>query len=194
MDKQSLLSWPLLCKLAGDEVPLPDDLAQHLRIVCVPKGQTLFEAGQVHPYLYVVRRGCLKLVYRALNGDDWVQELVSESDFFCSLTALHGQGVTSFACEALEACELECIDYVWMEEIAAQHALWQRALLRGWQAFAARKELRERDLLTLSPTQRYQAFVDCHPGLAQRVPQKDLARFLGITPVSLSRIRGRLKA
>ena len=194
MDKQSLLSWPLLCKLAGGEVPLPDDLAQHLRIVSVPKGQTLFEAGQTHPYLYVVRHGCLKLVYRALNGDDWVQELVSEGDFFCSLTALHGQGVTSFACEALEACELECIDYVWMEEIAAQHALWQRALLRGWQTFAARKELRERDLLTLSPTQRYQAFVDGHPGLAQRVPQKDLARFLGITPVSLSRIRGRLKA
>lgn len=194
MDKQSLLSWPLLCKLAGNEVPLPDDLAQHLRIVCVPKGQTLFEAGQAHPYLYVVRHGCLKLVYRALNGDDWVQELVAEGDFFCSLTALHGQGVTSFACEALEACELECIDYVWMEEIAAQHALWQRALLRGWQAFAARKELRERDLLTLAPTQRYQAFVDGHPGLAQRVPQKDLARFLGITPVSLSRIRGRLKA
>lgn len=193
MDKQSLLSWPLLCKLAGDEVPLPDDLAQHLRIVCVPKGQTLFEAGQAHPYLYVVRRGCLKLVYRALNGDDWVQELVAEGDFFCSLTALHGQGVTSFACEALEACELECIDYVWMEEIAGQHALWQRALLRGWQEFAARKELRERDLLTLTPPQRYEAFVHAHPGLAQRVPQKDLARYLGVTPVSLSRIRGRLK-
>lgn len=194
MDKLSLLSWPLLCKLAGGEVPLPDDLAQHLRILAVAKGQTVFEAGQTHPFLYVVRQGCLKLVYRALNGDDWVQELVAEGDFFCSLTALHGLGVTSFACEALEPCELERIDYAWMEEIANQHTLWQRALLRGWQEFAARKELRERELLTLSPAQRYQAFVDGHPGLAQRVPQKDLARFLGVTPVSLSRIRGRLKA
>ncbi len=193
MDKQSLLSWPLLCKLAGEDVPLPTDLAEHLRIVSLAKGQTLFDAGQPHPYLYVVRQGCLKLVYRALNGDDWVQDLVAEGAFFCSLTALHGQGVTSFACEALEACELECIDYLWMEEISTRQALWQRALLRGWQDFAARKELRERDLLTLSPAERYEAFVEGHPGLAQRVPQKDLARFLGITPVSLSRIRGRLK-
>jgi CRP-like cAMP-binding protein len=192
MDKHLLLSWPLLCTLAGEPVPMPDDLAEHLRIVSLTKGQTLFDAGQPHPYLYVVRQGCLKLIYRTLKGDEWVQDLVAEGTFFCSLTALHSQGLTSFACEALEACELECIDYVWMEEISTRHPLWQRALLRGWQDFAARKELRERDLLTLSPAQRYQAFVEANPGLAQRVPQKDLARFLGITPVSLSRIRGRL--
>jgi hypothetical protein len=32
------------------------------------------------------------------------------------------------------------------------------------------------------------------PGLAKRIPQKDLALFLGITPVSLSRLRARLLA
>jgi CRP-like cAMP-binding protein len=33
-----------------------------------------------------------------------------------------------------------------------------------------------------------------HAGLAQRLPQKELARYLGITPVSLSRIRSRLQS
>jgi CRP-like cAMP-binding protein len=45
----------------------------------------------------------------------------------------------------------------------------------------------------MSPAARYAAFVAQRPGLAARVPQQDLARYLGITPVSLSRIRGRLK-
>jgi CRP-like cAMP-binding protein len=39
--------------------------------------------------------------------------------------------------------------------------------------------------------QRYAAFLAREGNLAQRVPQKDLARYLGITPVSLSRIRRR---
>jgi DNA-binding MarR family transcriptional regulator len=65
-------------------------------------------------------------------------------------------------------------------------------LLNGWKDYAIRKEWRERDLLTLSPEQRLQAFLDREGHLAQRVPQKDLARHLGVTPVSLSRIRRRL--
>ena len=44
----------------------------------------------------------------------------------------------------------------------------------------------------LSPVQRYRLFLDEEPALAARIPQKDLALYLGITPVALSRIRGRL--
>lgn len=42
---------------------------------------------------------------------------------------------------------------------------------------------------TLSAKQRYQALLKQHPSLLQRVPLKYLASYLGITPVSLSRIR-----
>ena len=41
--------------------------------------------------------------------------------------------------------------------------------------------------------QRYGRFLAEEPALAARIPQKDLALYLGITPVALSRIRGRLQ-
>lgn len=194
MDKTSLLSWTLLRTLAGEDTPWPDDAVEHIQIMRIEKGQTLFDVGQPHPYLYIIRCGCLKLLYRNANGDEWVHEFVAEGDFFCSLTALVTGGLSSYVCEALEACELERVDYPWLERTASLHPACQQALLKSWKGYATRREMRERDLLTLTPAQRYETFTRQHPGLAQRVPQKDLARHLGVTPVSLSRIRGRLKA
>lgn len=193
LDKSDLFCWRMVCALAGAEVPWPQDADQHIQLLRLDKGQVLFEVGQPHPYLYVVRQGCLKLLYRGAEGEEWVQDFVAEGAFFCSLTALVG-GLSSYACEAVEPCELERLNYPWLESTASQRGPWQQALLSGWKDYATRKELRERDLLTLTPPQRYEAFMRTHPGLAQRVPQKDLARYLGVTPVSLSRIRGRLKA
>ena len=65
----------------------------------------------------------------------------------------------------------------------------RRALL----IFARRKEKRERELLTLKPEQRYRAFVAESPGLERRIPQRDLARHLGLTPVGLNRIVQRVR-
>ena len=49
-------------------------------------------------------------------------------------------------------------------------------------------------MLTLSPTERYRAFLRHSPGVAERVLQRDLARYLGVTPVSLSRLKARVNA
>jgi CRP-like cAMP-binding protein len=59
--------------------------------------------------------------------------------------------------------------------------------------FAARKEARERDLLTLTPEGRYRAFLIESPALEKRIAQKDLARYLGLTPVGLNRIVTRVR-
>jgi CRP-like cAMP-binding protein len=193
MDKSTLLSWPVLCALAGEEVSLPDDVAEHIELVTLSKGRMLFDIGQPHPYIHVIRQGCVKTLYRNAEGEEWVQDFLAEGAFLCSLTALLPGGVSSYACEALEDCAFERIDYAWMERTALQQLAWQRALLNGWKDYAVRRELRERDLLTLSPPERYAAFTAQRPGLAARIPQKDLARYLGITPESLSRIRGRMR-
>lgn len=44
----------------------------------------------------------------------------------------------------------------------------------------------------LNSVERYKQFLDQYPGLEKRVKQYQLASYLGITPVSLSRIRNKL--
>jgi CRP-like cAMP-binding protein len=60
--------------------------------------------------------------------------------------------------------------------------------------YGIEKERRERELLTQSAEARYQALLEDSPKLLDKVKQKDIARYLGITPVALSRIRGRSKS
>ena len=44
----------------------------------------------------------------------------------------------------------------------------------------------------LSPEERYLEFIKTHPDITNRIPNKHIANILGITPVSLSRIRKRI--
>ncbi len=58
---------------------------------------------------------------------------------------------------------------------------------RFWQ-----KEEREVQLLTMNATRRYLRLSESSPWLLQRVSQRHIATYLGMTEVSLSRIRGQL--
>jgi len=57
--------------------------------------------------------------------------------------------------------------------------------------FSMKKERREYEFLCLSAEERYQLIREQTPDLLDRVTQNDIARYLGITPVALSRIRAR---
>jgi len=48
--------------------------------------------------------------------------------------------------------------------------------------------------LASSPEERYLNLLNTRPNLLTRVPQYQLASYLGVKPESLSRIRGRLQA
>jgi hypothetical protein len=45
-------------------------------------------------------------------------------------------------------------------------------------------------LMSASAIERYEAFLKTYPDIVQRVPQKMIASFLGITPEALSKAKG----
>jgi len=55
-----------------------------------------------------------------------------------------------------------------------------------------KKEIREYRLLCLSAEEAYKDFLQMNPKLLERLTQVDIARYLGITPIALSRIKKRL--
>lgn len=179
----------LLASLAGEALPGAQDLAP--QPLSLQPGETLFEAGRAHAQVYVVEQGLLKLRYLDAQGEEWIKSFCHEGMFFGSLAALQPGGLASFGVVALEPCRLERLSWARLLTLAEAHPAWMRALFRAMQHFAALKEDREHQLLTRSPEERYAEMQDRHAALLARLPLKDLARYLGITPVSLSRLRGR---
>lgn len=183
----------LLETLAGGPLPEWDRFARDIRCRRLAAGEALFHADQAWPWLAVVATGVVKLVYPREDGSERIKSFIAEGGFFASLAALAPDGRTSFAAVAMTELAVEQMPYVALREFGDRHVAWQRALRVGIEYYGARKEKRERELLMLSPEQRYRLFLDEEPALAARIAQKDLALYLGITPVALSRIRGRLQ-
>lgn len=178
---------------AGAELDDWPQAAAGLRTIALRAGETLFRDGEPHPFVYVVRSGLLKLVYGTPDGKEWIKSFAHEGLMFASITALQPGGVASFSAVAIGATRVDRFEHAALAALAARHLPWQRLLGRAFEVYGARKEKRERELLVLSAEQRYLQFLADHPGLDARIAQKDLAAYLRITPVALSRIKARLR-
>jgi CRP-like cAMP-binding protein len=193
INRQPSAARTLFERLAGGALPLWDRLEADIVVRRIDAGGAVFMQDAEHPFAYVVRSGLIKNVYFSEDGEDWIKSFCEEGRFFGSIAAFEPNGRTSFAAIAIEPSVVERIAYASLEKFAEQDLTWARALRRALLIFGERKEKRERELLTLKAEQRYRAFVADAPGLEQRIPQRDLARHLGLTPVGLNRIVQRVR-
>lgn len=174
--------------LGGGALPEYEGFSSRIAVRRVEAGGAVFMQDAEHPFVYVVTSGLLKIIYSRANGEDWIKSFVREGQFFASIAALTPGGRTSFSVVAVEPCELERVPFIFLQSLADRHIAWARVIQRALMIFAERKEKRERELLTLKPEERYRMFLADTPELQSRVPQKALARYLGLTPVGLNRI------
>jgi len=180
-------------RLAGYALPSWETLEREIAVSHVARGGSIFAQDDAHPFVYVVRSGLIKNVYFDDDGGDWIKSFCAEGLFFASVAALAPGGRTSFAAIAVEPSVIERFPYATLEQLAGQHLAWATAVRRALLIYGQRKEKRERELLTLRPEQRYRAFIEDAPELESRIPQRDLARYLGLTPVGLNRIVRRVR-
>ncbi len=193
INREPLASQALLEQLAGSLLPEWATMRDSIRVIELEPRGTLFTQESEHPFIYVVRRGLLKNIYLREDGEEWVKSFIHEGMFFASFPALQPGGRTSFSAVAIESTTVERMPFAPLDALAHRHLAWGSLMQRALMIFAERKEKRERELLTLSPEERYRAFVSETPELAERIPQKDLARYLGLTPVGLNRIAKRVR-
>ncbi|RAS14686.1 Crp/Fnr family transcriptional regulator [Ensifer adhaerens] len=181
-------------RIARHPLAQAERLAEAMQVRSVRAGETVFHQDEPHPYVYVIERGLVKLTYLRANGEEWIKSFAIEGRFFASLSALVPAGRASFSAIAVEESRLERIPFVTLQALADTDLGWSRMIRSALMMLAERKERRERQFLTLDPQERYRALLVEEPEVVARVPQKDLAGYLGITPVGLSRIAKRVRA
>lgn len=185
------VSLTLLDKLeaaAGVRLPHRGRVQQAIEVMRVEPGEFAFRQGEQRPAIHVVRSGLLKQYYTDQDGDSWIKSFTPEGSVFACIEALETQAPASFSSEAIEPSVVERIAYRTIEALAGESIEWQRARAAAYTLLARIKVRRERDLLMLTAEQLYEQFVVDSPQLSERIPQKDLAGYLGVTPVGLNRI------
>lgn len=166
------------------------DLLSESQTITVPAKTVLLEEGKVADRLYLIRKGCLRLFFYN-EGKDITFQFFFEGDFVASFDSMHKRAPSLFGLESIEPSELAVIGrkefYSLINSNLQARQLYEEKLIDRFRAYQQLFLSRIKN----TPQQRYEELLKEYPAIIQRVPQHYIASYLGITPVSLSRIRNR---
>lgn len=155
----------------------------------VPAQSSLLLPGdRVHELIFVAS-GLLRFYYLDEEGNESNKAFVAENEFAGPLASAALDLPVIYGIQALEPSSLLVARYADFSSLFEEDPLYDRLGRKFAELLLVRKELRMRSMLQKKAAQRYIEFRDQYPVLIQRVPQYHIASYLGITEVSLSRLR-----
>ena len=161
--------------------------------VRVPSKTTLLREGEIANRLYFINQGCLRLWFND-DGKDITFQFFFEQQVVSSFESFYNNETSLFSIETVESSHLLTI-----EKEDYQKMLKMFPPLKEYFAELLAERFVNYTKLFLSrikdsPQKRYIELCSQNPQLLDRVPHHYIASYLGITSVSLSRIRNRISS
>jgi CRP-like cAMP-binding protein len=156
----------------------------------VPKGTVLLETGQRSDKSYFVLQGCLRKYY-IIDGEEKTTAFFTEMEALTPQCVVNG-GPSEFSVDCVEDCILVVSSADMEPDVNGRFPKFETLCKKLSEERLGKQQIEFDAFKTSSPEQRYVNLVENRPDLVQRVPQHQLASFLGITPQSLSRLRARI--
>ncbi len=155
------------------------------------KKSILLNIGKVSNEVFYLINGCIRL-YCEKDGEELSTYFFTENMFAGSYDSFLSRKLSKVAIETLEDCEVLVLSHQSQEKLYEIFPKMNEFIRKAIeQRFVILHDLFISYLIN-SPEERYLTLIKDRPELLQRVPQHQIASFLGITPVSLSRIRNRV--
>jgi CRP-like cAMP-binding protein len=156
----------------------------------IPAKTTLLSEGEISKKAFYIEQGCLRICFNN-NGKDITFQFFFEGESVSSIESFRTNQPSLFTIESIESCILYSISKKDLQSIIetsteikniVEEHNFQR-LLFYQKLFLSR--------IKDNPEKRYLELLKTNPKILLRVPQHYIASYLGITSVSLSRIRNR---
>jgi CRP-like cAMP-binding protein len=167
-------------------------IATIARIRTVAKDVHLIQQGDRNYNVMVVLKGLLRQYTIDKNGVDRTLRFVPEKFPTASMDTIFLNKAAAENIVAMENSLLMYIDFQSFEKLAVENIRISKVLTRELKTLVASNVMQIRFLSMLTPEERYIAFCNEYPHLEQRIKQKYLASYIGVTPTSLSRMKARL--
>lgn len=168
-------------------------LAAVLRTERLGRGAHFVQAGQQRPTLALVLSGALRLYYPRPDGEERTTYFFFENHLMGDYPGCLTGRPSQLSIQALTDTELLVFDYAVLRGLFDRFPVYERfgRLVAEYHLLGTDARLTEQ--LLLSPEERYRALLASgKTKILERIPQHLVANYLGITPVSLSRIRARV--
>ena len=156
----------------------------------VKKGTILLREGQKSKESYFVLKGCIRTYY-VVDGEEKTTAFYTEMDALTPPCVI-SKTPSEFYISCIEDSILTVSDLEMELEMNSKFPKFETMCRILSEELLAKERIDFDEFKTSSPEQRYLNLIERRPDLVQRVPQHQLASYLGITPQSLSRLRARI--
>lgn len=159
----------------------------------IQKGAVLTDYDQVEENVYFIQSGIVEMTIKSYMTEKII-DFFFENEMVCGFTSFLTQQPTDVRIKALTEVNLEVIKRVDLIE-AYRDSLEanQFGRILTEQGYI-RKSNREKDLLTKTAEEKYAEMFATHSKYISQIPVNKIAKYLGIHPESLSRIRKKLNS
>jgi CRP-like cAMP-binding protein len=154
------------------------------------KGTVLLKEGDFSKEGYFVIKGCIRCYY-VIDGEEKTTAFYTESETFAPLCTVSNKPSEHYI-SCVEDSIIAVSDSGMEKEVFEKFPRFESLCRILSEDLLAKNQASFDDYKNSSPEQRYLNLMQTRPDLLQRVPQHQLASYLGIKPQSLSRIRQRL--
>lgn len=155
----------------------------------IKRKQYILQEGDICKYFTYVVEGCFKMYGVDNSGAEHNLVFAAEDDWITDIDSLHKERASKLFIEAIEPCNILQLSKGDLWYLYTNYPKFDR----NFRVIIEDKyiELQNRLLQTISATayERYESFIEQYPNLANRLPNTQIASYLGITPEFLSKIR-----
>lgn len=168
------------------------EVIEYLPVRHFKKGTILLEQGDVSSKCYFVLKGLIRQFSVDMDGNENTSNFYSENQAASVYNPQHAHEASRYSLVCLEDSILLDGDLNDETQMYTKYPFLETMVRKMLEEITSNIHDDYADLLSSGPEERYLALLEKRPGLAERVPQNQLASFLGIQPESLSRIKRRL--
>lgn len=167
-----------------------DFLKENTFLMKIQRGEFLLKPGEVCNHYYYIQKGILRsfLKYGSKEITIWINP---ENEVTTAIRSMSRNESSEEYIQAVEECELVAMHYDAMQELYEKFPEMNRVGRMLLEQYYAASEERVYICRIPGAHLRYKHFVDSRPELANRIPLKYIASYLGITIETLSRLRAK---
>jgi CRP-like cAMP-binding protein len=166
-------------------------MVDHIPVQVFTKGSVLIEQGKIPKQCYFILEGCARKFSVDENGKEVTSDFFTENQSIVIFSE-NNTIVSPYEVECLEDSIMIVGDLEEQDNELEKYPEFESIVMKMIQSNMGELQDSFASFIRMSPEERVKHMMSKRPELFSRVPQHQLASYLGITPESLSRIKGRL--